>query len=129
MIEYIIGFILLGYVLLILVGLGFVTYGIFNLSNATVPVEQQNAVLVDYVKGKPITPSSTDATGKTITYGYTDAMKTAELAAIPTVTKDVSTGKIIYELGYNETVVGKITVVSLWIFITIGFVALVFNLM
>ena len=117
MIEYIIGFILLGYVLLILVGLGFVTYAIFNLSYDTVPVEEQDAVLKKYVDGKLVTAA------------YTQAMKTAEIDALPKVTRDVSTGIIIYKLGKNETIVGKITIVSLWIFITIGFVALVFNLM
>jgi hypothetical protein len=114
MIEYIVGFILLGYFILILVGLGFVTHGIFNLSNDTVPKEEQDAVLKKYVESKPITAT------------YTAVMKTEELAALPKVTIHEPTGKIIYTLGKNETMVGKITIVSLWIFIIIALLGLIF---
>ena len=107
-VEYIVGFIIVGYILLVLVGFIFITYGMFNLASETIPQNEVNSVLTAYVKDKSINAT------------YTSQMQASELANLPTTPRNVPTGTLNMTLSNNEIIIGKITLISMWIFMIIG---------
>ena len=114
MIEYIIGFMLLTYFVFVLVGLIYMTYGIFTVTEDSIPGETSNAVLVDYV------------TKKAVSAEYTQVMKDAELAKLPMVKTEIKNGKFILQLGGTERTVCQISMISLFVFIIIGILFAIF---
>ena len=116
MIEYIIGFLIITYIVFIIVGFIFITYGMFNLATDTVPKNVKDAVLTTYVSKK------------TLTATYTKSDQDAELAALPDIPTSEPTGKLLFTLSNNEIIAGKVTLISIWIFIIIGIMLGVFAL-
>ena len=114
MIEYIIGFIIITYAVFIIVGFIFITYGMFNLATDTVPKTIKDAVLSNYIKGK------------TLTTTYTKTDQDIELASLPDIPTSDPTGKLNMTLSRNEIIVGKVTLISIWVFIIIGIMLGVF---
>ena len=108
MLEIIFIIILVGYFILILVGLGFLTYGMFNLTTGTVPKIINDASIENYIKTKPTASN------------YTEKDREAEAKTIPTIETAVPNGDIVISLDSSRTIIAKITLISLWIFIGIG---------
>jgi hypothetical protein len=153
MIEYIIAFLIVGYLIFIIVGLILVTYGMFNLSSHTVPKTIKDAVLTQYIKdkktveegarqlaainAKPINTTYTAemqkkeidvANAKKVIAGYTDTMQTEELSALPDIEIQEPTGKEIITLSKNNIMVGRVTLISIWVLIIIGLMFLMIAL-
>ena len=159
MIEYIIGFIIVAYILFVIVGLIFITYGVFNLGTETVPKNEANLVAIAYVNSKPTGINYTedmrkaDATAesakpttaeytaakknaeiakinaKPLTNGYTEEMRQLELKSVPELTVEVPNGKLNMTLSSLQLMIGKITLISMWVFVIIGIVFAIFSSM
>ena len=106
--ELILGFIIVGYVILIFVGFVLITYGMFNLTSDKLPGQIANDAAAAYVSKKPTNTA------------YTADMQKLELASIPPLDITVSGGQSIMTLSDTNITVAKITLISLWIFIIIG---------
>ena len=152
MIEYIIAFIIVVYLIFMIVGLILVTYGMFNLSSDTVPKTIKDAILIDYIKGKKtadytekqrdadiaiikVKPTNTAYTTEmqqkeidaanaklTLAGNYTTDMQKLELASLPDIEVREPTGKEIITLSKTSIVAGKVTLISIWVLIVIGLV-------
>jgi len=106
--ELILGFLLVGYVILIFVGFVFITYGMFNLTSNKIPAKVANDAAAAYVRLKPTNTA------------YTADMQKIELADIPKLDIDIEGGQSIMQLSDTNIAVAKVTLISLWIFIVIG---------
>ena len=109
MIAYIIAFLIVTYVIFMVVGFIFITYGMFNLATATVPKTIKDAVLTQYIKGK-----------KTDDKDYTLEKQKIELGSLPDIEVEEPTGKLNMTLSSNEIMAGKVTLISIWVLIIIG---------
>ncbi len=109
MIEYIIAFLIVTYVIFMIVGFIFITYGMFNLATDKVPKTTKDAVLTKYINGK-----------KTDDKDYTIEKQKIELGSLPDIEVEEPTGKLNMTISSNEIMVGKVTLISIWVFIIIG---------
>jgi len=106
MIEYIIGFLFFGYFILILVGLGLMTKGIFTLTDAANSAQLADSTTITMINAIP-----TDTK-------FTDVEKQRLISYIPKVTNPNVSGTLI-NMSSNDVTASKITLISMWIFIGI----------
>ena len=116
MIEYIVAFLFFGYFILILVGLGLLTTGIFNVSDAASSAMVQDSTTITMINAIP-----TDAS-------FTDAVKQKIITYIPTVTTPNVSGTLIH-MSNTDITAAKITLISLWIFIGIFILFAVYTIL
>ena len=119
--RIIFGVIVFGFVILVLTGLGILTSAIFGISEdktySTI-AGAQNPQIVEFINSKQTNPT-----------GYTDAMKTADLASIPTGAASqvaANSGKYIINLSGSNLTVAKISLIIFWILIIISIIGIKF---
>lgn len=104
MIEYIVGFLFFGYFILILVGLGLMTKGIFTVSDAASSSMVADATTINMLNAIPTNTS------------FTDEVKTKLISYVPKVTGSNVSGTLI-NMSNTDVIVSKITLISIWVFI------------
>jgi hypothetical protein len=106
MIEYIVGFLFFGYFILILVGLGLMTKGIFTVTDAASSSMVADATTITMLNAIPTNTS------------FTDDVKKKLISYIPNVTTPNVSGTLIH-MSNTDITVSKITLISIWVFIGI----------
>jgi len=116
MMEIIGGIILLGFVILVLTGLGILTTAIFNSKEITDTVLTKDPRYLEYIKNKPTSNS------------YSEADKAKEIASLSNDYSLITgTGKYIIKLSSINLTVSKISLITFWILIAIFVLVLIFS--
>ena len=107
--------IVVGFIILVLSGLGVLTVAIYGIESGQTTTTQQQQDILNYIKTKPITAT------------YTKEMQDAEIKSTPTVPSSIDNGTKIIKLTEPNLTISKISLITFWILITIGILGLVFR--
>lgn len=114
-VNIIIGVVVLGFVILVMTGLGILTTAVFKIEEQINIIKIQNAGVIDYIKKR------------TIDKEYTEEIRQKELNELP---KDIDekqkTGNYLIELQGSNLAVAKISLIVFWVLIVIGIIAFAF---
>jgi len=116
MMKIIGGIILLGFVILVLTGLGILTTAIFNIEEITKTVLTKDPEHIKYIMNKPISNS------------YSETDRANEIASLGnTYSLITGTGQYIIKLSGINLTVSKISLITFWILIAIFVLGLIFS--